>query len=122
MRALKWYLKKTELPRKLNNVKHLFLTTNSPYRPASRVTIANWVVLAITRTRTAGGEVGRPRAHDARGYAASTAFRRGVSMADVVDTIQWKSDNVFITTYLKDQLPDTPASRFGEAVLTQLKQ
>ncbi len=116
VRSLKWYLKKSELVR--GGIKQLFVTTNNPTRPAAKSTLAGWVVAAIVNAEAIVGE-GRPKAHSVRAEATSTAFHRGLSIQDVVDTVSWKSDHVFVSTYLKDRPPESAGKRFARTVLGQ---
>ena len=116
VRALKWYLKKSELVR--GGINQLFVTTNNPVRPAAKTTVAGWVVEAIVKAQALSGE-GRPRAHSVRAEATSTAFHRGLAIHDVIDTVSWKSDHVFISTYLKDRPPESASKRFARTVLSQ---
>ena len=114
VRSLRWYLKKSELVR--GGVKQLFITTHKPFRPAAKSTIAGWVVEAIVNANATTGE-GRPRAHSVRAEAVSAAFHRGLALNDVIETVGWKSNHVFITTYLKDKLPESSRRRFARTVI-----
>jgi len=114
VRALKWYISKTQLVR--GDIEQLFITTTKPYRPAARATIARWLVEAIVNNNALQSD-GRPNAHSTRAVSTSTAFHRGVSIQDIVNTVSWKTDHVFITTYLKDQPPESASTVFAEAVL-----
>ena len=115
VRALKWYLNKTQSIR--GHINHLFITSSKPYRPAARTTIAGWIVDAIVRAKAVQGR-GRPNAHSVRATASTTAFYKGLSIPQIVNTISWKSDHVFISTYLKDKSPQSDSARFASAVLS----
>ena len=117
VRALKWYLEKTKIIRSERDIQNLFITTGGRVKAAAKTTIAGWVVQAIKRAKAVKGS-GNPRAHDARGVASTTAFVAGLSMKEVVDTVSWKTDHVFISTYLKDRPPQQASSSFTRAVLT----
>jgi len=115
VRALKWYLNKTQSIR--GQINHLFITSAKPYRPAARTTISGWIVDAIVRSKAVQGQ-GRPNAHSVRAMASTTAFHKGISIPEIVNTVSWKSDHIFITTYLKDKPPQSSSARFASAVLT----
>ena len=42
------------------------------------------------------------RAHDVRAFAASAAFRGGVSLDQILSACHWKAHNTFTQFYLKD--------------------
>ncbi len=114
VRALKWYLKKSESVR--GNVGQLFITTTKPHKAAAKSTIAGWVVEAIMRSKAVkGGE--RPRAHSVRAQATTTAFHRGLAIRDVIETVSWKSSHVFVSTYLKDKPPESSGKKFARTVI-----
>jgi integrase len=115
VRAIKWYLKKTEMSR--GGIKQLFITSNKPVKPAAKTTIAGWVAEAITRSK-ASHDNAKPRAHSARSKAVTAAFHRGLTIQDVMNTVSWKSSHVFISTYLHDQAPQSASRNFARAVLT----
>ena len=113
VRCLKWYISKTQSLR--GDIDHLFITSTKPYRPAAKVTISGWIVEAIIRSKAVVGQ-GKPNAHSTRSVASSCALFKGLSVVDIINTISWKTDHVFIKTYLKDQ-PQTAQSTFASAVL-----
>ena len=115
VRALKWYLGRT------NSLRHgpdgLFITTTPPHRPASRDTIARWLVMAI---KTAGAlpssEPANPvHAHEVRAASSSWAFFKGASIHDITQAACWKNPNTFTQCYLKDVLQ--AEGRAGRVVL-----
>ena len=115
VRALKWYLSRTKSIRQAHN--DLFITTTPPYRPASRDTIARWLVTAI---KSAGDESsakpsGSVHAHDIRAASASWAFFKGASINEIVQAACWKDPNTFTQCYLKDVLQ--AEGRAGRVVL-----
>ena len=70
VRALKWYTSHTASLRAGH--KQLFITTTSPFRPASRDTIARWIVTAIRSVPGGWPAADGPiRAHDVRGVSSS---------------------------------------------------
>ena len=81
VRALKWYLAKSE---SLRTSDKLFVITQRPFSAASPSSISRWIVEGI---RAAGPEAlvaGRvPRAHDTRGISSSWAPLAGVPTEDI---------------------------------------
>jgi integrase len=114
VRAIKWYLKKSELMR--GNHKQLFITAAKPNRPAAKATISNWVREVIVKSEAVTGQ-GRPRAHSTRSKAVSVAFQKGLSIAEIVETVCWRTEDVFIRKYLKDRPPTSAAKKFARTVL-----
>ena len=106
VRALKWYVKRTE---PLRGSDQLFLISREPHTPASRDSISRWVVDTI---QAAGPSVlsddlaagARPRAHDTRGVSASWALFQGVALEEIQRAASWASSNTFISCYLRDVL------------------
>ncbi|PIK40160.1 hypothetical protein BSL78_22988 [Apostichopus japonicus] len=98
VRALKWYLNKTE---KLRQSTSLFIIPRPPYAAASKDTLSRWLV-EIIRPFTSG--TSRPRAHDVRGVAASTALFAGIPVEDILKAAAWKTPTTFVACYLTDTL------------------
>ncbi|PIK47103.1 hypothetical protein BSL78_16030 [Apostichopus japonicus] len=98
VRALKWYLNKTE---KLRQSTSLFIIPRPPYAAASKDTLSRWLV-EIIRPFTSG--TSRPRAHDVRGVAASTALFAGIPIEDILKAAAWKTPTTFVACYLTDTL------------------
>lgn len=114
VRAIKWYMNKTEIVRK--KTQELFIISTNPHTPASRTTIARWVVEAIVRAKATSTQ-GRPNAHSTRATASTTAMYKGVTVNEIVNTVSWKTSHVFISTYLKDKPPQSANARFATSVL-----
>ena len=100
VRALKWYLDKTRVFRKDDQ---LFLISRHPFSPASRETVSRWIVEAI---QAAGSEAllseNPPKAHDTRSVSTSWALFQGVPLEDILRAAFWRSPNSFTSFYLKD--------------------
>ena len=113
VRALKWYLDRTKVFRKDDQ---LFLISRQPFSPASRETISRWIVEAI---QAAGSEAllsgNPPRAHDTRSISTSWALFQGSPLEDIMRAAFWRSPNSFTSFYLKD-VPSGEA-RFATSVL-----
>ena len=103
VRALKYYLKRTEDLR--GDEDRLFLITRKPYTGASRQSIARWLVdiikesLVAEDSRHVGSRVG---AHSIRSQASAWASYKGASLAEIINAMGWSSSTTFQTTYLKD--------------------
>ena len=115
VRALKWYLGRTK---HLRQGRHdLFLATTPPHRPASRDTIARWLVAAIKAANALSpSQPSNPlHAHEVRAATSSWAFFKGASVHDVTQAACWKTPNTFTQCYLKDVLQTE--GRAGRLVL-----
>jgi integrase len=82
----------------------LFITTIDPFTPASKASIARWVVSVIRQ----GYEFARIplpsriTAHQVRAVASSTALFTGFSLKQVLEAANWASQNTFINCYLRE--------------------
>jgi len=114
VRCLKWYINKTQSIR--GGINHLFMTSTKPYRPAAKSTISGWVVEAITRAKAVSGK-NKPNAHSTRAMASTQAFTRGLTIQDITNTVSWKTDQVFISTYLRDIPPQSAHTTFASSIL-----
>ena len=60
------------------------------------------------------------KAHDVRAFAASKAFKSGVSLEQILSACHWKSYNTFTQFYLKDVAwADTELFHLGPVVAAQ---
>ena len=75
------------------------------------------MVEAITKANNVRGE-GRTMTHSTRSMATTTALHKGLTISEIIHTVSWKSDHVFISTYLKDKPPISDSARFATSVLT----
>ena len=107
VRALKWYVKRTESCRQSSR---LFVLPRAPFTAVSRDTISRWLVDIIAPHAT-----GAVRAHQVRGQAASKALFAGVPVQDILKAAAWKTPSTFVACYLTDTLGTEAA--FGRAVL-----
>ena len=101
VRALKWYMKRTEPLR--GTCHSLFIISCKPHGRASKDTISRWIVEAISRS-SSPPDARRPRAHDVRAVSTSMALFGGVPLEDILQAAAWRSSNTFISSYLKDIL------------------
>jgi hypothetical protein len=114
VRAIRWYLDRTQILR--GSIQQLFITSNKPYRPAAKSTLAGWLVDVILRSGTLDSP-GTPRAHSVRAFSASWAFARGLSMKEIINTVSWRTDSTFTKTYMKDVGPRLDHAKYAKAVL-----
>ena len=110
VRALRWYLKRTEVIR--GSETRLFLLPRGPHTAASKDTLSRWIknLIAPHVTDSQG-----PRAHDVRGHATSKAWFSKVPLEDILSAAAWKTPSSFVSCYLTDTV--TPRGRFARAVL-----
>ena len=111
VRALKWYISKTHTSR--GKHEQLFISSNKPFQPVAKVTIAGWIVRVISDAGALLNNV-PATAHTTRHVSTSWAFNHGVSLPEIVNTVAWKTSSTFITTYLRDI---TPRTTFAQTVL-----
>ena len=111
VRALKWYVSRTEL---LRNYPHVFVTSTPPHGPRSRDTITRWLVAAI-RSDANVPTSERVTAHEIWAASTSWAFFKGVSLSDITQAACWKTPNTFTDCYLRDVL--RTEGRAGRTVL-----
>ncbi|KAM7312995.1 uncharacterized protein ISCGN_002916 [Ixodes scapularis] len=89
----------------------LLLTTQKPFRPAARDTVAHWIKHTLT---LAGIDTSVFKAHSTRGAATSKAVEVGVPLADILAAADWSSETTFNRFYRRQS--DTQA-HFGTQVL-----
>ena len=116
VRAIRWYLKRTESIR--GDTKHLFLRTTAPYSRAKQATIAGWVKKAISMVyksaQPADLQFVKFKSHDTRALAATWAHLAGLSVPEIMDAAGWKVPLTFIQHYLRDV---RTKGRFSQAVI-----
>jgi len=113
VRALSYYFNKTSTFR---NDDQLFLTYAEPHGPASKRTLARWLVLLVSDSGAVEGRKA-PTAHSTRSIAASWAFHRGISIKEICDTVSWKAPTTFTTVYYKNVVGSQARGDFARAVL-----
>ncbi|XP_064461987.1 uncharacterized protein LOC135372255 [Ornithodoros turicata] len=110
--CLQSYIART-LPHR-NSCPQLLLTTQKPYKPASRDTIANWLKRVLN---LAGIDTRIFQAHSTRGAATSKALDRGVPVSEILKVADWSSDTTFNRFYRREARSGTS---FGVQVLSQV--
>lgn len=114
VRALKIYRKRSNRFRALSQ-RQLFLSVNLDYSKDIRpTTLSRWISNLITQAyksqvgQVRGWGVGAcwpllsARTHETRAWASSLAASRSSSIADVLEAAYWRSEDVFISHYLRD--------------------
>ena len=102
-RCLKAYLEKTKSLR--GDKEELFITyQEGKNNPASKSTIARWIVSTIKQAYESCGETypGNPSAHDTRRLAVSWALFNGASIKEILKAAHWSQEDSFTKFYLKD--------------------
>ena len=102
VRALDEYLRRTEGVRTTDQ---LFVAYGgaSPGKALTKARLAHWMVDVICEAyERAGLPTPSVKAHSTRGTATSMALLRGVTVEEICDSADWRSENVFISHYLRD--------------------
>jgi hypothetical protein len=113
VRALRVYRKRTNRFRALTQ-RQLFMSLNLDYKKDIRPTsVSRWISNLIRQaykyqSENLGGGVDvcwpltNPRTHETRAWASSLAASRSTSLAEVLEAAYWRSEDVFISHYLRD--------------------
>lgn len=112
VRALKWYVNRTE---KFRSSSSLFVATVAPFGAVSSVTLSKWLVECIKMAGPEAIFADKIRAHDTRALSTSWALFNGASVTDIVKAAYWSNANTFIACYLKDVV--SREGLFGRAAL-----
>lgn len=111
--CLEAYLSRTAPYRE--GISQVFLTTQKPFKPAARDTVANWMKRTLS---LAGIDTSVFKAHSTRGASTSKAKEAGVSLADILRVADWSSDTTFNKFYYREA---HHRAAFGVAVLAPTK-
>ncbi|XP_041417032.1 uncharacterized protein LOC121393209 [Xenopus laevis] len=117
VRALKFYLKRSSLFRKADALLVLFGSTKMG-QPASRATLARWIVSTISEsyTRVGQGIPSNLKAHSTRKISASWALQNSASPDMLCKAATWSSLHTFSKFYKLDVLASSEGV-FGRKVL-----
>lgn len=108
-RVLSRYIKVTESLR--GSEKKLILTINKPHRAATAQTICRWLKGILARC-----DLSDFSAHSTRHAATSTAFKKGINLNIIKNTVGWSENSkVFAKFYNRPIVPDKGV--FAAAVL-----
>ncbi len=116
VRALRWYLNRTETSRQISKSTQLFITTQKPYKPAAKPTIAGWIMSAIIKAKAV--VQGNPTAHSTRAISTSWAYSHGLTVSEIRNTVSWRTETTFVSRYLRDVGPCCDKAKFATSVLT----
>ena len=117
VRALRWYLTRTETARKLSKSSQLFITSQKPFKPAAKSTIAGWMVTAIVKADAVKKGDNIPTAHSTRAISSSWAYNHGLSVNEIRNTVSWRTETTFVSRYLRDVGPCCDKAKFALSVL-----
>ena len=98
VRALRYYLDKTKGIRGNND--QLFITHAFPHKPATKSSIARWIVQTISESgaNVSGDHV---TAHSTRAISTSEAYHAGLSVGEICDAANWKTTTTFSSVYFR---------------------
>ena len=117
VRALLWYTHRTRLIR--DTEIGLFISSKRPHKRVAKTTLAHWLVEVIVKSKAVTDDQ-LPRAHSVRALSTSSAAARGISIADIIQTVSWRTSTTFITTYLDNEVTAISAGgRYAGRVLNQ---
>jgi hypothetical protein len=127
VRALKWYLKRTEKHRE--GKRRFLIAYKQGYKQdIAAPTVSRWIKEVVIRAyRKATPDAKQiyypdtvPHAHQLRGIAASWAVAHRVSMDEILRACSWKSSTTFTSFYLRDMtLVSNNLSKLGPLVAAQ---
>ena len=105
VRALRYYLDRTSDLRQ--NKELVFVSFKKGFdKDISPATVSSWikqtVILCYELSDQQALTLHQVKAHDVRAFAASKAFRSGISLDQILSACHWKSHNTFTQFYLKD--------------------
>ena len=103
IRCLRHYLRRTKGLRGKDTA--LFVISQSPFNPAARPTVAQWVKTIMAK---AGIDISIYAPHSVRSASSSKAFNMGISVSHIMRKAGWTKENTFIKHYLKELLPCKP--------------
>ena len=123
VRALRYYLDRTTDLRQ--NKELVFVSLKKGFdKDISPATISSWIkqtmVLCYELSDQEALTLHQVKAHDVRAFAASKAFRSGISLDQILSACHWKSHNTFTQFYLKDVAwADSELFHLGPVVAAQ---
>lgn len=110
VRCIREYLIRTEEIR--GSVDRFFLTTQPPYRGASKPTLARWTRESL---KEAGVQVSVWSAHSVRSASTSKLARIKVPIGMIMEKAQWKCASTFRKFYDKPIIPPDVAHQMLDA-------
>lgn len=107
-RAIKFYLKRTESIRKMDDKKTLFFVSFDPRKSGDicKNTLSGWISQLIRFCYAQPGkkalEITGSRAHEIRAYSSSLVSKGTSALEDILSSGNWKSHSTFTDHYLRD--------------------
>ena len=114
VKTLEVYLHRTAQLR--GEINSLFITTNEPYKKASRNTIARWIKCVL---KLSGIDIDVFKAHSVRSASTSAASKMGLPLKDIMECAGWTSCDTFARFYEKET---NTSQNFGLAVVASHEQ
>ena len=105
------YLSKTETFRSNEN-RALLLTTQKPYRRASKDTISRWIKTFLSKS---GIDTSQFSGHSTRAAASAAARSAGIPVDNILSHVGWSSERTFARFY--DKCVSVNSTTFQSAVL-----
>lgn len=96
--CLKTYIAKTEQFRSSEN-RPLLLTTQKPYRGASKDSISRWIRTLLAKS---GIDTSKFSGHSTRAAASAAARSAGISVDNILSHVGWSNEGTFAKFYDKD--------------------
>ncbi|XP_076048954.1 uncharacterized protein LOC143029809 [Oratosquilla oratoria] len=101
VRAIRTYLRRTKPLRP--DLPRLFVSSRGKPKPVTKTSISYWIKEVIRRAYTMSPtDCPRAKAHDLRAIGTSLAFRKNLSVNQVLQAGIWKSQTTFTSFYLKE--------------------
>lgn len=134
VRVLREYIRRTKRMRSVRK-RRLFVSLNPNYaQDIAKPTLARWVATVVRRAYADFASSGRgnrggaaviplsaAKPHEVRAWAASLARQHSTNLSDVLEAAYWRSEDVFISFYLRDTHRSRADGRcgVGSAVVAQ---
>ena len=99
LRAMKWYLKKTEELREQGvDSMNLLRCLTAPFNPPSAQTVSRWLVRTIKMAYDVYPHLpkGKVKAHSVRALAPNWALFKGATKRSILQAADWRRENTFI--------------------------
>ena len=116
VRAIKYYLDRTEREGTAKGRKALFVPLRETGRELSKATLSNWIknciVFILSNCSTENAQVHSVRTHDFRSLAASWSLKGGVPLQNIMQTCTWRNSTTFTSFYLKDTIENATGDHF----------
>ena len=124
VRALRYYLDRTEKEGKNKGLCALFVPLIETKKELSKASLSNWIKRCIeyilSNCSTDNAQEFKVKAHDVRSLAASWSLKGCFSIDEIMQACTWKNHSTFTRFYFKDALEnDQGESRLAPFVAAQ---